>query len=107
MAKYSYINGMEDRGLNWVFIPIVAEAPSTIKAGRTSQNMKNIQNAFQAMFGSTKYDVVILENYVVPDGRGQWLNAILFYDQNDARRLTGDGIRFHDGAQDLPVKRKP
>jgi hypothetical protein len=107
MAKYSYTSGMENRGLDWVFIPIVPQFSQDIKASRTSLASKNVSNAFFTIFGSTSYKIVILENYIIPDGQGGFFVCIYFYNQNDSRRLPGDTIRFHDGAQDLPTNFKP
>ena len=101
MAKYSYVKGMEDRGLDWLFIKITPQFGTDIKPGRTSQASKEVSSAFQAIFGTSNYQVVILENYIIANGLGGFYNCIYFYNQNDARRLPGDNIRFHDGAQDL------
>lgn len=109
MAKYSYISGMETRGLTWVFIPI-SSTGGTSKAGQTSAVMNSILSAYKNFFASvpaTNNDalqIIILENLIIQDGRGGFVNAVFFYNPNDPRRLPGDNIRFHDGAQDLPVK---
>lgn len=107
MAKYSYTSGMEDRGLDWLFIRIVPQFSQDLKAGRTSQASKDISTAFTNIFGTSGYSVVILENYIIPDGRGGYYNCIYFYNQQDPRRLPTDNIRFHDGAQDLRATFKP
>jgi hypothetical protein len=108
MANYSYTAGMENRGLNWIFIRINAEL--TPKAGVTSNAMKAIQTALSSYYASiplsnsAAQQVVILENLMIPNGAGAFFQAIFFYDPNDPRRLPGDNIRFHSGGQDLPVK---
>jgi hypothetical protein len=107
MAKYSYTSGMEDRGLDWLFIPIQAQLARNMKAGLTTVASKAISEAFQQIFGTNGYSCVILENQIVPDGRGGYYIAIYFYNQRDSRRLESDNIRFHDGAQDLPATFKP
>jgi hypothetical protein len=107
MAKYSYVAGMEDRGLEWLFIKIIPQFGTDIKPDRTTDNSKEVSGAFQSIFGAgNPYQVVILENYIISDGRGGFYQCIYFYNQNDSRRLPGDNIRFHDGAQDLPLKKK-
>ena len=99
---------MENRGLNWVFIRIAAELSP--KAGVTSNTMKSIMSALSSFYASRQpsnaaaEQIIILENYIVPNGTGAFFLAIFFYDPNDPRRLPGDNIRFHEGAQDLPVK---
>jgi hypothetical protein len=108
MAKYSYTPGMEGRGLNWIFIRINAEISP--KTGVLSNTMKAIQGALSAYYASippsnnAALQIIILENLLIPNGAGAFWNAVYFYDPNDPRRLPGDNIRFHDGAQDLPVK---
>lgn len=108
MANYSYTAGMENRGLNWIFIRMSTEFSP--KAGVTSNFMKEIQlqlsNFYAAVpiSNAAAQQIVILENYVVPTGTGAFFNAIFFYNPNDPRRLPGDNIRFHNGGQDLPVK---
>lgn len=108
MAKYSYTAGMENRGLNWIFIRMSPELSP--KAGVTSNTMKSLMSALSSFYASVPpsnnaaQQIIILENYIVPSGTGAFFNAIFFYDPNDPRRLPGDNIRFHEGAQDLPVK---
>jgi hypothetical protein len=104
MAKYSYVSGMEDRGLDWLFVKIEPQYGTDIKPGRTTDASKAISGAFAAIFGGTNYEVVILENYMIPDGVGGYMACIYFYNENDIRRLPNDNIRFHEGAQDLGNK---
>ena len=108
MANYSYTAGMENRGLEWIWIPMTPNAAP--KAGVLSNYMKALQSAIGAFYASVPISnaaaqqIVILENYVVPSGTGSFFNVIFFYNPTDPRRLTGDNIRFHNGGQDLPVK---
>jgi hypothetical protein len=110
MAKYSYTPGMEERGLNWIFTTLSTAAGVT-KADQTNPNMRAIFSAYKNYFASAPItneaaqQIVILENLIIPNGTGSVINAVFFYNPNDRRRLPGDNIRFHDGAQDLPVKR--
>jgi hypothetical protein len=108
MANYSWVSGMENRGLNWQFIKMDANNNGTniiIQQGKVSTGT-NAQAKYLGdplAFG-IQPDLIILENYIVSSGNGLFLNAVLVYDTNDPRRLPGDGIRFHNGGSFIAAK---
>jgi hypothetical protein len=112
MANYSYTQGMESRGLNWVFINVTQQ---TITFGVTNSNAKRLGDTLsgKTSFGGTGVpntpggdgtDILVLENNLISNGAGSYVQAMFIYDMNDPRRLPGDGIRFHNGGSFIAAK---
>ena len=95
---------MESRGLSWLWINL--QPSRTVTSNVPGSNEKAVQDAISsyARTDDNRPDIVILENYIVADGRGGFYCCMLVYDMNCVNRRPGDGIRFHDGGSYLAAK---
>ena len=103
---------MEPRGLNWVLSKV---SNLSVTSGTNNVNATQLLSKLsgKTSFGSTGVagtpggdgtDIVVLENFLISDGGGAFLQCLFIYDMNDPRRLPGDGIRFHNGGSFIAAK---